>query len=282
MAQYLGVLLDMDGILQVCGQPVPGAREFVCRLQAQQIPYVVLTNECRYTNEKLASLLCSLGVPVTPGIIYTAANSCADFLKGWSRGKRLRVLVVGESGLIATLASVADVVLDSADDIDYVVIGAHFKDMIKRVELALEAVKSGAKLLYTCPDSYEVDAQGHLRLGMPLPQVEVVRHITGVTAFNTGKPNANMAKAGLRILGVAEADRVLMVGDSLDTDVRLATENGIDSALVLSAGETSREKLRKSCLKPDFCFGTVLEFSHAFFEGALVKRYPMLLFLFLG
>jgi ribonucleotide monophosphatase NagD (HAD superfamily) len=119
--------------------------------------------------------------------------------------------------------------------------------------------------MYTCPDSFEVDANGKLRLGMPLPHVELISKITGVAAFNAGKPNANMAVAGLRLInqGRVSKGKVLMVGDSLDTDIRLATENGIDSALILSAGATSREKLARSCLKPNFVFESVKDFSLA-------------------
>jgi HAD superfamily hydrolase (TIGR01450 family) len=256
---YAGVLIDMDGILQVCGAPVPGASEFISHLKYEQIPFVVLTNECRYTNQELSTALGTMGVPVSPRRIYTAANSCADFLSSWTREEKLRVFVVGESGLMRTLAEVAELV--DTPDADYVVIGSYFKDVVSRVETAVAAVRGGARLLYTCPDSFEVDAQGKLRLGMPLPHVELICKITGVTAFNTGKPNANMARSARRLLGLGSEAKVLMVGDSLDTDIRLATENGIDSVLVLSAGDTSREKLSRSCLRPNFIFKSVLDFS---------------------
>jgi NagD protein len=267
---YSGLLVDMDGILQACGSPIPGAADFVRLLQDDHVPFAVVTNECRLTNEELSEKLFGLlNLRIPPSLFYTAANSVAHFLLRWTpASRRLRVLVVGERGLVTAVSAVAEIVdgpVSDVDvvDIDYVVIGARFSDDISALEAALDAVRRGAKVLYTCPDTYEVDGKGRLRLGMPLPAVETIASVTGVSGFCCGKPNANMARQGLRRIGLLhdELAKVLFLGDSLDTDVRLATENGLDSALVLSAGQVSRDKLAKSCFKPNFVFNSVADFA---------------------
>ena len=264
---YNGLLIDMDGILQAYGSPIAGAADFINTLYAERVPFAVITNECRLTNQQLSDKLLDLmGVVIPPGLIYTAANSVAHYLRRWTNGRRLRVLVVGENGLLTAVAAVAEVVAADAADlsvVDYVVIGARFVDDTRAVESALAAVRLGAKMLYTCPDIYEIDGQGRLRLGMPLPAVQMIASVTGASGFCAGKPNANMARQGLHLIGLLhDADaKVLFVGDSLDTDVRLATENGLDSALVLSAGPVSRAKLDNSCFRPDFVFNSVADFA---------------------
>ena len=266
-AGYSGLLVDMDGILQACGTPIPGAAAFVQTLQDEHVPFAVITNECRLTNEELSDkLLTLLNVKIPASLFYTAANSVAHFLRRWSDGRKLRVLVVGERGLIAAVSAVADLVpieSENLNAVDYVVVGARFSDDTAPVEAALDAVRQGAKVLYTCPDIYEVDGRGRLRLGMPLPAVDIIASVTGAAGFCCGKPNANMARQGLKLIGLLhdELAKILFLGDSLDTDVRLATENGLDSALVLSAGQVSRDKLNKSCFKPNFVFNSVADFA---------------------
>jgi ribonucleotide monophosphatase NagD (HAD superfamily) len=51
---------------------------------------------------------------------------------------------------------------------------------------------------------------------------------------------------------------VLFVGDSINTDIRTAIENGIDCALVMS-GTTTPEKLLASALQPNFVFPSIKE-----------------------
>jgi ribonucleotide monophosphatase NagD (HAD superfamily) len=359
---YSGFLIDMDGILQAYSSRIPGAANIIHTLLLERVPFAVITNECRLTNQQLSEKLVPLlgGARIPPNLFYTAANSVAYFLKKWTpKGKRLRVVVVGEVGLLTAVGEVAEVVTTVAtaaappkapvgsgvfsaaapqsptagasraeagatssgvphaagydaegatagdagasdvgssasfhvsiavgnavthdasvstfiaataaagckdEPVDYVIIGALYSDQTPALEAALDAVRNGAKLLYTCPDAYEVDGQGRLRLGMPLPAVKLIGNVTGALGFCCGKPNANMARQGLKLIGLLhdELAKVLFVGDSLDTDVRLAMENGLDSALVLSAGAVSKEKLRKSCFKPNFVFDSVAEFA---------------------
>lgn len=82
----------MDGVLHRFGTTIPGASEFMTMLNAgqvaillstiatdfvlSQVPYMLLTNECRYTAEDLSrKLLGILGVSIPVSQIYTAANS---------------------------------------------------------------------------------------------------------------------------------------------------------------------------------------------------------------
>lgn len=58
-----GFLLDMDGVLHQCGAPVRGASAFLHMLRVTNTPFMLLTNECRYTNETLSErLLKILGI----------------------------------------------------------------------------------------------------------------------------------------------------------------------------------------------------------------------------
>ncbi|KAF4723441.1 hypothetical protein FOZ62_025775, partial [Perkinsus olseni] len=251
---YHGFLLDMDGVLHQFGKAIPGASEFMTTLNAGQVPYMLLTNECRYTTEELSrNLLSILGVSIPANQIYTAANSAADFFcrlmaNGWTGV----VYIVGEVGLISTVRQAfvkhglpEDSVVTgdtrrsrSPKEIDYVLIGSVHSDNTRYVEYACSCVQEGARLLFTCPDYYEVTSDGSYKFGMPMPAVETISKVTHASSYNLGKPNPHMLRmARQRLLSQCSRGRtpglgpVLFVGDSLGTDIRTAIENGIDCAL---------------------------------------------------
>ena len=54
----------------------------------------------------------------------------------------------------------------------------------------------------------------------------------------------------------------MFVGDSLDTDMRTAMENGVDSALVLT-GTADLDRVRRSALVPSFIFDSIAHLHQA-------------------
>ncbi|KAF4674184.1 hypothetical protein FOL47_009590 [Perkinsus chesapeaki] len=290
--RYHGFLFDMDGVLHQCEHAIPGAGEFITRLNAGQIPYMLLTNECRYTTEELSlKLLGILGVNIRESQIYTAANSAADFFarlisNGWTGV----VFIIGEFGLVSTVRQAfvkhglsEDSVITgdtsrsrSPKEVDYVLIGSVHSENTRYVERACSCVQEGARLLYTCPDYYEVTPDGSYKFGMPMPAVEMISKVTNADSYNLGKPNPHMLRmARQRLLSQRMRGRspalgpVLFVGDSLGTDIRTAIENGIDCALVMS-GCTDEQQLKKSPLLPNFVFASIKELMVAYATGSLV------------
>jgi ribonucleotide monophosphatase NagD (HAD superfamily) len=78
--------------------------------------------------------------------------------------------------------------------------------------------------------------------------IAAVEACTGVRCeVNVGKPSAVMLETALGALGLAPQD-CLMVGDRLYTDIAMAVDAGVDSALVLT-GESTEEMV--AALAPD-------------------------------
>jgi NagD protein len=68
---------------------------------------------------------------------------------------------------------------------------------------------------------------------------------TGCRAYYLGKPNGYMfhrARRKLAEFTLSEPDQVIMIGDTMETDIRGAIESGIQSYLVLS-GSTRLESI---------------------------------------
>lgn len=120
-----------------------------------------------------------------------------------------------------------------------------------------------------------------------MPIVNTLQHVTGCKAYNLGKPNPFMLRGANRHLvdtilqplsetqrsfvqGQIDPKDVLFVGDSIDTDLRTAMENGIDAALVLS-GTASVQSLAASAIRPNFVFNDIEDLHEAFVNGKLLK-----------
>ena len=109
-----------------------------------------------------------------------------------------------------------------------------------------------------CPteDSYDID------IG---PFIRMFESMTGREATVVGKPNRLMLEMAAAEMGVGPED-VVMVGDRLSTDIRMAADAGTRSILVLS-GETDLELLRRSDIRPTFVTGSVADILTEFVDS---------------
>ena len=64
-------LSDMDGVILKGKTLIPGAAEFIHRLLAQGIPFLILTNDSKYTQRDLQVRLSFMGLEVPPEAIFT-------------------------------------------------------------------------------------------------------------------------------------------------------------------------------------------------------------------
>jgi len=235
--------------------------------------------------------------------IYTAANAVGDFFKrsldnGWVGN----VFAIGEAGLLegireALAKNPACQLVTHQDEVDkdlhcdFVCIGTVKtggpNDTWVSAEKASAFLKRGAKLLYSNPDSFEVTADGSYKFGCPMPVVQLLMEITGCSSYNLGKPNPWMLRRAHQqmvrtvleplsatqrsfVHGHIDFGDVLFVGDSINTDVRIAIENGIDVALVMS-GTTTPEKLKMSALQPNYVFEDIKALHEALVQGSLAR-----------
>ena len=85
-------------------------------------------------------------------------------------------------------------------------------------------------------------------------------NIRGPAAYSCGKPNPIVAKQILAQFPEVKPEEVLLVGDTLYTDIRLAEENGFKSMLVLS-GNTKKEGIKSAVTEADIILESVEEFN---------------------
>src|SRR5438132_4559039 len=227
-----GYLIDMDGVIYRENHLIPGAHDFVQALLGTATPFLFLTNNSAPTPEDLTVRLKHLGVHgLSARHFYTSALNSADFLSETDPG--CTVFVIGEGGLIAALHERK--IANDGIHPRYVVVGEGATTM-EKLGKAHECLERGARLLATNPDNWCPVSSDQTRPGAGATAA-FLEASTGRRAYFLGKPNGYMfqrARRKLNEVALGQPEQVIMIGDTMETDIRGAFEAGLQSFLVLS------------------------------------------------
>lgn len=220
-------LIDMDGVLVKGRALIPGADDFIHRLQDSESKFLILTNNPLYTQRDLEHRLKAAGLNVPAENIFTSAIATARFLQ--SQRPNGTAFVIGETGLTQALHEVGYVQTDTKPD--YVVLGEVNNYNFESITRAVRLINDGALFIATNPD-----ATGPLESGV-VPatgaMAALIEKATGKPPFFVGKPNPLMMRSAMRYLGV-HSENTVMVGDRMDTDIVAGVMSGLETILVLS------------------------------------------------
>ncbi|CAG0936448.1 4-nitrophenyl phosphatase [Thermoflexales bacterium] len=244
-------LIDMDGVIVRGSELIPGADTFLERLYQRAIKFLILTNNPLYTPRDLQHRLQRLGINVTADHLYTSALATAQFLK--KQRPDGTAFVIGESGLTQALHEAGYVLTDR--DPDYVVVGETTALNYDRLTQAVRLVSQGARFIATNPDPNGPSEGGLVpACGAITAFIEAA---TGVQPYFIGKPNALMMRTALRHLN-EHSENAIMIGDRMDTDIRVGTEAGLETILVLT-GVSTRALVEKFPYQPTRIVESVAE-----------------------
>lgn len=226
--RYDLAMLDLDGVVYVGGDAVPGAPGHLERARAAGLRLAFITNNAARPPERVAEHLRELGVEAEVDDVVTSAQAAARVLAD-RFGAGARVVLLGSDGLRAALDEQGLIAVGVEDEAVAVVTGygpeVLWRDIMRvavRVREGLPWVASNRD--YTIPTAYGV-APGHGVL------VETLERFSGVNPTTAGKPERPLLDETVRRVG---GRRPLMVGDRLDTDIEGARNADVDSLLVLT------------------------------------------------
>ncbi len=246
-----GFLIDMDGVIYRSSQLIPGAVEFIRLLARWEIPFLFLTNNSQRTRRDVATKLVRMGMPIGEEHIFTCAMATARFLA--SQKPSGTAYVIGEGGLLTALHQNGYSVVDKSPD--YVVVGEGRTLSFEMLELAVQMVLDGAKLIATNLDPNCPTNTG-TRPGCGAI-VSLIEAATGIKAFSVGKPSPVMMRTARKELGMATSETI-MIGDTMETDIVGGVQMGYRTILVLSGG-TKLEDLPKYAYQPDIVVDSIAE-----------------------
>jgi HAD superfamily hydrolase (TIGR01450 family) len=217
-------VLDLDGVIWLAEQPVPGSSDAVAQLRARGDDVVFVTNNSNLTRAAYQEKLAAHGI--ADATVVSSATVAAGLVDPGER-----VLVAAGPGVREALRDRGAVVVEDTTA-DVVMVGFHRDFDYERLRVASTAVLGGARILATNDDPTYPTPDG------PIPGTGAIlaalERATGVRAMVAGKPNPPMADH----LRARFGPDGIVVGDRLDTDGGLAESLGYRFVLVLT-GVTS-------------------------------------------
>ncbi|HTL55160.1 MAG TPA: HAD-IIA family hydrolase [Candidatus Limnocylindrales bacterium] len=265
-----GYLIDMDGVIYREHHLIPGVKAFCEALIQSGAPFVFLTNNSSPTPEDLSVRLGHLGLPgFSARHFYTSALNAADFLS--ETHPACTVFVIGEGGLLTALHERK--IANDAIHPSYVVVGEVSVSMEKLAK-AHSCIEAGARLLATNPDNWCPVSGDATRPGAGATAA-FLEASTGRRAYYLGKPNGYMFHRARRRLaelnGGSMPEQIVVIGDTMETDIRGAIEAGLHAYLVLS-GSTSIEHVADYVYQPTRILNSVADLTEELQSGKPSSR----------
>ena len=241
----------MDGVLMRGAAPIPGAANFVGRLEERGARFLLLTNNSMYAPRALQLRLERSGLRVPTDSIYTSAMATARFLQ--SQDPDGTAYAIGESGLTTALHDIGYTLTDV--DPRYVVLGETTSYSFERIAQATRLVADGARFVATNPDMAGPSEAGIIPATGSV--AALISSAAGVRPYFVGKPNPLMMRTALNAID-AHSEESVMIGDNMDTDIIMGLESGLETVLVLS-GVTWREDIERYSYGPTHVVESVAE-----------------------
>src|SRR5215216_426807 len=238
---YEGYIFDLDGTIYLGNELLPGAKRLVLKLRELGKRVVFLSNNPTRDQQMYADKLTKLGLPTpTSEIVNTVVTMTQWLLQNHPDAT---VFTIGEEPLKNALREAGIRMSEDPEEIDIVIASYDRTFEYRKLQTAFDAIwfHKRARLVTTNPDRY-----------CPLPGgrgepdaaaiVGAIEACTGAKCeVNVGKPDPIMLETIMNVIGL-EAKDCVMTGDRLYTEIRMALDAGMPSAVVLT-GETTVEDL---------------------------------------
>jgi 4-nitrophenyl phosphatase len=256
-------LLDLDGTVYNGEELVPGAAEFIGHLRENNLHYVFLTNNSSHSAIEYVTKITRLGIPATLDNVLTSGQATGVYLARKKPGGR--VFVLGTQALQREFESYGLVPsngrADGHGEIDFVVAGFDTELTYAKLRTACELVDRGIEYIATNPDLV-CPVAGKRNIPDCGSICSMIEQATGKKPYVIGKPRPEMAESLCSKFSVSP-DHTAMIGDRLYTDIALGKNAQLLSIAVLT-GETNREDIEISSIKPDYTFSSIDELNWFF------------------
>jgi HAD superfamily hydrolase (TIGR01450 family) len=245
--QFDGLLIDLDGVVWVGRELVPGSVEALRSLLDAGKEIVFVTNNPGKPASEYARRLAEAGVEIDAERIVTAGETTAVLAADRSDSGST-AFVIGAPAFHDTVAATGLKLVagEAAREADVILVSGHRGFDYEELLTATLALQRGAGLFATSRDpNLPMPGGAWPGTGAILAAVETA---SGATAEIGGKPEPHLFEMARERIGAAE--RVAMVGDRVSSDIEGGRRAGLETILVLS-GATSREEATVAAPRPD-------------------------------
>jgi arabinose operon protein AraL len=248
---YEAAFVDLDGTVYRGDRLISGADRGIRTLRTAGIEVLFLSNKAIERRGDYVEKLAALGVEATRDRVINSGWVTARYVA--DRYPDREAFVIGEDPLLEEFDEAGvDATRDSPGDLLVASMDREFT--YEKLTLALMTLENDTPFLATNPDRTCPTEDG------AVPDAAgMIAAVEGVTDREVdtvvGKPSETMVETALEAVG-AEAAECLVVGDRLETDIRMGERAGMTTVLVLS-GVTDRVALDEAEVQPDYVVETL-------------------------
>ncbi|ARM75160.1 HAD-IIA family hydrolase [Acidianus manzaensis] len=250
MLDYDLIISDVDGVIVREGEPIWENIYALRKFVETGKKLILVSNNSGFSRVLLSRQLNYLGLNIDPNNIITSGLSAALYMKRKTKIKT--VYVIGEEGLVEEMKNFEFNILSSYEidtkNPDAVVLGLDRLSTYDKLSAGMRCIANGSKFIVTNMDRLWPSKDG-LKLGAGALASSIIYALNKQPDFIAGKPNKWIIEVAMEISNIKDLSRVLVIGDQLETDIKMGNEIGADTILVLT-GISKKEDVEKSGIKP--------------------------------
>ncbi len=248
--RYDAFIIDLDGVIYLMNEPVPGSAETVRRLASEGKKFIFLSNNSAPTVPEYIEKLGRFGIEIDDGQIINSALAVRRYLERNHDYEDKTAFVIGEEGLRAAIGSMGIRLLEGEEGrrADFVFVGWDRRFDYEKLKVAELAVRNGAVYVATNTDATYPTPVGLWPGTGSL--VAAVNAASGAEPVVVGKPDPFIIHMAIEKLG-SKPEESLVIGDRLDTDIEAGIAAGVDTLLVLSGVSTEKD-LEETGVRPTY------------------------------
>ncbi len=251
---YQGIILDVDGTVVHGNEPIAGASKGLTAIEEAGCERVFISNNPTDPPAAYESRFEQAGLAVEREEVFTAGTISVEYLKSEHGDDQL--YVVADTGFIEQLRAVGLSLTDEPATADALVASLDRSFDYEQLCETVIALDGQTPFIGTDPD---ILIPQH---GPDIPGSGAIIHaIEGVAEREAdlvcGKPSELARQTVLEYLGCSP-EECLVVGDRLDTDIKLGTDAGMATAVV-KTGITDEKRLANSSITPDYVLDSIAD-----------------------
>ena len=215
-------MLDLDGVIWLGDEAIPGAREAISALRANGRGVLLVTNNSRPTVAEYLQKLAGFGIDISREELISSSIAAGSLINPGES-----VYVIGGDGLKEAISS-SGATMAKDHRADVVAVGWSREFDYEMMSVALRALLAGARFVATNEDPTYPTPQGLVPGAGAI--VRSIAYASGREPTVAGKPHKPIVEIVRERVGPGS----VMVGDRYSTDGIFAKNVGLPFYLVLS------------------------------------------------
>jgi HAD superfamily hydrolase (TIGR01458 family) len=244
-----GFLIDIDGVLYIGNERIPGAIKAVNYLRINDIPFLLVTNTTRKSRYSLQSYLHNMGFTIEIDQIYSTTFAARQWLlahnissvylflrgDGYREFKDFRV---------------------TANNPEYIVMGDLGEDITyNKLNHAFQLIMGGTKMLALQKNRYWKSGSDFVIDAGAI--VAALEYATHKRAIVVGKPQKDFFKHAIKKISLPVSN-IAVIGDDLESDILGGKRTGLFT-IAVQTGKFSKEALQQAKVKPDLLMESIAD-----------------------